>query len=155
MPLNEELEALLDEIKRLDNKQINNKKKSISPVISITEKPKQFDKKAFLLETEKKAYFEMSHYFKIVLMSIDDPGTGLEVWLKGVLPILLTRHSLDLEEWSRICNIGDNDTNLAKELEEDWKVFFLSTIKKGQIDTKILSLINEGRKQVDKIRKTT
>ncbi|MHA2074282.1 MAG: hypothetical protein ACW97X_06665, partial [Candidatus Hodarchaeales archaeon] len=80
-------------------------------------------------------------------------ATALEIWIKAIFPLLLQRHGLDLEEWERICDIGDNNPLLEKELDESWLDFFQDIIKKGQIDREILILINEGKKRVIKMQK--
>lgn len=154
MPLDEELDALLEEIKRLD-KNIASKKDKFPPItarIPSTELLSSI-KGVDILETEKKAYFELNHYFKLTLMSINDPGTALEIWIKAVLPYLLQRHAISLHEWERICNIGDRSDDIEKEMDADWLVFYKETICTGKINQNILGFINEGKKRVEKIQK--
>jgi hypothetical protein len=155
VPLDEELDALLEEIKKLKEKPLKTTVRTSTPNFQITDSSKSSVKKDYLLATEKKAYFQLSHYLKLVMLSIDDTATALEIWLKGVLPFLLTQHSLDPEEWERIVDLGDSNPQIAKESEENWRDFFQNTIKKGLVDTKILSMINEGRKRVKKMRAET
>ncbi|MFW9992744.1 MAG: hypothetical protein ACFFD4_11910 [Candidatus Odinarchaeota archaeon] len=154
MPIDQEqMDALLEEIKRLEKKPGKVKsRESVLPAFTKVSETQTPIKKEFLLSTEKKAYFHISHHYKLTMLSIDDPGTALAIWLKGILPLLLSQHGIDTEEWERICDLGDNDSKLGEELEENWKVFFQKTVKQKRIDTKILSLINEGKKRVEKMR---
>ncbi|UCG04507.1 MAG: hypothetical protein JSW11_11090 [Candidatus Heimdallarchaeota archaeon] len=154
MPLDKEkLDALLEEIKRLEERPI--KKRRVVKHHSIQTNNKSIFpiKKDFLLVTEKKVFFMMSHYYKLVMLSIDDTATAFEIWIKGVLPLLLGRYGLDREEWERVSDLGDRDSQLEQELTEDWKLFFQNTIQKGLIDNEILALINEGKKRVEKMRR--
>ncbi|MFX0171381.1 MAG: hypothetical protein ACFE9L_05630 [Candidatus Hodarchaeota archaeon] len=153
MPLDEELDALLEEIKKIKDKPLKTAIRTSIPTFQINDLSKTSVKKEYLLETEKTAYFQISHYLKLVMLSIDDTATALEIWLKGVLPLLLAQHSLDPEEWERIVDLGDTDHQIEKELEENWRDFFQNTIRKGCVDPKVLTLINEGRQRVKKMRK--
>lgn len=152
MPLDKEkLDALLEEIKRLEERPIKKRrvmKHHTIPTISQAISPV---KKDFLLATEKKVYFTISHYYKLVMLSIDDTSTAFEIWIKGILPLLLRRYSLDREEWERISDLGDSDSQLEKELTEDWKIFLQDTIQQGLIDKEILALINEGKLRIEKM----
>lgn len=153
MPLDKKkLDALLEEIKLLEEKPIEKHKIPHHPIVSTDIPSVSLAKKDYLLLTEKKAYFTINHYYKLVMLSIDDASTGFEIWIKGVLPLLLQRHSLDREEWERICDLGDRDSQIEKELTEDWRLFYRDTIQKGLIDSEILTLINEGRLRVKKMR---
>lgn len=107
-------------------------------------------KKKFLLPPEKHVYFQLSHYFRLVMVSMDDPGIGLEIWLRGVLPKLLTRYAITLEEWERITDIGDSDEEIQEELRKDWEDFYEKMIRQGKIEAEILGLINEGRARIQK-----
>ena len=154
VPLDKEkLDALLEEIKRLEEKPVKNRrvlKQNSMPRTKISISPV---KKDFLLDTEKKVYFLLSHYYKLVMLSIEDTATAFEIWIKGVLPLLLRRNGLDREEWERISDLGDDDSQLEEELTEDWKIFFQKTIQQGLIDNDILALINEGKLRVEKMRR--
>lgn len=143
------LDSLLEEIKNLEEI-VDEQPKKLRFLPSIrTDTP---EKKAYLLQTEKKAYFWISHHYRIAMLSIDDTATAIQVWIKGILPKLLTRHGLDPEEWERITELGDNDPRMQDELIEDWKIFYRDIIKQGKIDHEILSLIGEGRIRVEKMR---
>ena len=87
------------------------------------------------------------------MFSIEDTATAFEIWIKGVLPLLLRRNGLDREEWERISDLGDDNSQLEEELTEDWKIFFQKTIQQCLIDNKILALINEGKLRVEKMRR--
>ncbi len=153
MPLDKEkLNALLEVIKRLEEKPIIKRRVLRHPIIASAGIPPSPVKKAFLHITEKNAYFMINHHYKLVMLSIDDTATAFEIWIKGLLPLLLRRHSLDREEWERICDLGDSDSQLEKELTQDWKKYYQNTIQQGLIDTEILTLINEGRLRVEKMR---
>jgi hypothetical protein len=154
VPLDKEkLDALLEEIKRLEEKPIKKRRLIKRHIIPSTDKSISPLKKDFLLVTEKKTYFMISHYYRLVMLSIDDTATALEIWIKGMLPLLLRRYSLDREEWERINDLGDSDSQLEKELIEDWKLFFQETIQQGLIDNEILALINEGKRRIEKMRR--
>lgn len=154
MPLDKEkLDALLEEIKHLKDKPVKKQKAITHPTglaIKVSSSPL---KKDFLLTTEKQAYFDIDHYYKLVMLSIDDAATAFEIWIKGILPLLLVRHGLDREEWERICDLGDSLSQVQEELIEDWKKFFQKITQHGLIDKEILALINEGRLRVEKMRK--
>ncbi|MFX0183126.1 MAG: hypothetical protein ACFE95_08610 [Candidatus Hodarchaeota archaeon] len=152
MPLDEELDALLEEIKKIKDKPLKTTIRTSFPTFQTNDASESSIKKEYLLATEKKAYFQISHHLKLVMLSIEDTATALEIWLKGVLPLLLAQNSLDPEEWERIADLCDNDPQIAKESEEDWRNFFQNTIRKGLVDPKVLSLIKEGRKRVKKMR---
>ncbi len=153
MPLDKKkLDALLEEIKRLEEKPVKTQRVTVHHTPTTIHTSVSPVKRDFLLITEKKAYFQINHYYKLVMLSVDDTATALEIWIKGILPILLIRHGLDREEWERISDLGDNDTQLEKELTEDWKKFFQEIIQEGLIDKEILVLINEGKQRVMKMR---
>ena len=153
LPLDEELDALLEEIKKLDG-DIQSRKKKFPPISTGGASTQYIPsiKKPDLFETEKTAYFELNHYFKLTLMSIDDAGTALEIWIKAVLPHLLQKHALTTDEWERICNIGDKSDAIEQELDQDWLKFYKEIIRTGQVDEMILGFINEGKKRVEKMR---
>ncbi|MHA2298775.1 MAG: hypothetical protein ACXAEU_25945 [Candidatus Hodarchaeales archaeon] len=152
MPIDKEkLNGLLEEIKRLEKESLKKHRKYVNSTPITTREPVSHVKKAYLLPTEKKAYFEISHHYKLTMLYIEDTGTALAIWLKGILPLLLTKHGLDNEEWERICDIGDRDSRIEEELEIDWKEFFQKIVKEELIDERILSLINEGKERVKKM----
>ncbi len=154
MPLDKEkLDALLEEIKLLEERPIKKRRVLKRQTIPTTNKLISPIKKDHLLVTEKKVYFLISHYYKLVMLSIDDTATAFEIWIKGILPLLLRRYGLEREEWERISDLGDDDSQLEKELIEDWKVFFQDTIQQGLIDEEILTIINEGKLRVEKMRR--
>lgn len=154
MPLNNirKLKAILEELNQLEDDQKINKRISIplSNVVHV-EQPVSQEKKDYLLATEIKAYFEISHYYHLVSLSIDDLAISLEIWIKAILPLLLQQHGIDREEWERVCLIGDADPKLEKELRADWKNFLTIFIKQGQINQKVLSLIEKGKERVKKL----
>jgi prophage antirepressor-like protein len=153
VPLDKEkLDALLEEIKRLEEKPIKKRSTLRHPIIPSVDTTPSPVKKTFLHLTEKNVYFMINHYYKLVMLSIEDTATAFEIWIKGVLPLLLRRHGLEREEWERICDLGDNDSQLEKELTEDWKTFYHDTIQQGLIDNEVLKLINEGRLRIKKMK---
>jgi hypothetical protein len=146
------LDGLLKEIKNLKERVHETPKKLRTlPSFKMDSLPYP-EKKSYLLQTEKKAYFWITHHYKIAMLSIDDTATAIQVWIKGILPKLLTHHGLDPEEWERIADLGDNDSQVQDELIEDWKIFYNDVIKPGKIDSDILSIIGEGRSRVEKMR---
>jgi hypothetical protein len=105
-------------------------------------------KRKELLPTEQKAYFDISNHFQLVTSTIDDPSIAYEIWIKGILPLILPTHGIEFEEWDRICNIGDTDINLEIKLRESWKEFLQNKVQKDPINKKIWELILEGKKRV-------
>jgi len=154
VPLDKEkLDALLEEIKRLEDKSVIKQRVTAhSTGLTIKESSSPV-KKDFLLTTERKAYFDINNYYKLVMLSIDDAATAFEIWIKGILPLLLARHGLDREEWERICDLGDSLSQVEEELIEDWKKFFQNITQHGLVDKEILALINEGKLRVEKMRR--
>ena len=153
MPLDKrKIDDLLVEIKRIEDRKLKEKKKTHHQTIQKTDQMDTTVKKRYLLATEKQMYFLLSHHYKLTMLSVDEPATALEIWIKGILPLLLQRHGIEFDEWERICNIGDADPLLEEEHKKSWSHFFKNTIKKGQIDHEILILINEGKKRVKKLR---
>ncbi len=153
MPLDKKkLDALLEEIKNLKEKPVKKQRTLIHRTPSTTNLTTSPVKKEFLLTTEKRAYFQINHYYKLVMLSVGDTATALEIWIKGILPLLRVRHGLDREEWERICDLGDSNSQLEEELTEDWEKIFQKTIQQGLIDKEILTIINEGKMRVGKKR---
>lgn len=153
MPLDKKkLDALLDEIKDLKETPVKKQRTFIHQTPSTTNLTASPVKKDFLLTTEKNAYFQINHHYRLVMLSVDNTATALEIWIKGILPLLLVRHGIDQEEWERICDLGDRNAELEEEITEDWKKFFEKTIQQGLIDKEILTIINEGRRRVEKMR---
>ncbi len=153
MPLDKKkLDALLEDIKKLDDNEVKIKHSRPTQLVRKVNKDEFSLKKDHLLPTEKKMYFSISHFFKLNLLSINDTAIALEIWIKAILPLLLQRHGLDLDEWERICDIGDHDPKLEEEQDKSWLNFFHNTVKKGLIDREILVMINEGKNRVKKMR---
>ncbi len=153
MPLDKKkLDALLDEIKDLKETPVKKQRTFIHRTPSTTNLTASPVKRDFLLTTEKNAYFQINHHYRLVMLSVDNTATALEIWIKGILPLLLVRHGIDQEEWERICDLGDRNAELEEEITEDWKKFFEKTIQQGLIDKEILTIINEGRRRVEKMR---
>ena len=94
---------------------------------------------------EIKAYFDISHYYQLVILSIDDISIALEVWIKGILPILLLRHGIDLEEWDRICSLADSIKTIEQELSQDWERFLEKIVRHGLVDNEIEIIIDEAK----------
>ena len=93
LPLDKEkLDALLEEIKRLDDQKTKIKHTLAMQSFKAIDKTSPSMKKSHLLPTEIKVYFLISHYFRLTLLSINDAATALEIWIKAILPLLLQRH---------------------------------------------------------------
>ena len=103
MPIDKKkIDALMEDIEQLDKKLSTKKLKrkrvnlpSSSGALSPLKKP-------HLLETEKLVYFDICHYFKLTMISISRAETALEIWIKGILPLLLQRYMVEIEEWEII-----------------------------------------------------
>ncbi len=153
MPLDKKtLDALLEDIKKLDDIEVKIKHSRPRQIVKNVIKEEFPLKKDHLLPTEKKMYFSICHFFKLNLLSINDTAIALEIWIKAILPLLLQRHGLDLDEWERICDIGDHDPRLEEEQDKSWLKFFYNTVKEGKIDREILVMINEGKNRLIKMR---
>ncbi|MHA1213944.1 MAG: hypothetical protein ACTSPG_01485 [Candidatus Hodarchaeales archaeon] len=158
MPINKKiLDALLKEIEELEDKGNDNRETRKNIPLSSKIYSEKIDplKKNYLLPTEKQLFFYISNHYKLTMLAIDDPGIAWEIWLKGILPLLLKQHGLNNEEWERICDIGDSDKSIKLELRKEWTTFFKNTIEKGLVDKQIIKLINEGKLKVEKLRSTT
>ena len=154
MPLKNELDALLKEIAALEE-EIDKRKPKRKPARFPTgDHPLGPLKKSELLTTEKQVYFNNNHYFKLTMISIEKTEVALEIWIKGILPLLLKKQNLEIEEWERICEIGDKDKELQTESESEWTNFFNDTIKSGKVDEEVLVLLNEGKKKVERMLKS-
>ena len=153
MPLDKKkIDALLVEIKLIEDRELKKKQKILHQTIQKTAHLDTTIKKRYLLPTEKQMYFLISHHYKLTMLSIDEPATAIEIWIKGILPTLLQHHAIEFDEWERICNIGDADQSLEEEQNESWSNFFKNKIRKGRIDRELLILINEGKNRVKKLR---
>ncbi|MHA2091589.1 MAG: hypothetical protein ACW98K_12075 [Candidatus Kariarchaeaceae archaeon] len=151
MPIENELDALLEEIALLEKKIDKRKPKKKLARLPTDDHPLSPLKKPVLLPTEKKVYFQINQYFKLTMISIENTEVALEIWIKGVLPLLLKRLNLEVEEWERISDLGDADKELQIESDSEWTNFFQHTIKSGNIDEEILILINEGKKKIERM----
>ncbi|MHA1984240.1 MAG: hypothetical protein ACW967_07785 [Candidatus Hodarchaeales archaeon] len=149
MPL--DLSKLKDLIEELEEKektsQVDLKLKKLFGTNSSINS--EITKKKKLLPTEKKAYFDITNHFQLVTSSIDDPSIAYEIWIKGILPLILPIHGIEFEEWDRICNIGDSDANLEIDLKKNWKAFLQNKVQKGLINEEIWELILEGKKRLE------
>jgi hypothetical protein len=153
MPLKNELDALLEEITALEKEIDKRKPKKKFARFPTSDHPLAPLKKTELLSTEKQVYFRINHYFKLTMLSIEKTEVALEIWIKAILPLLLKKLNLEVEEWERICEIGDQNKDLQTESDLEWKNFFDHTIKLGNVDKEILVLINEGKKKIERMLK--
>jgi len=104
MPIDKKkIDALLEDIAHLDKKL--SKKKLRRKRVNLPNSTNALSplKKPELLETEKLVYFDICHYFKLTMLSIQHTETALEIWIKGILPLLLQRYMVEIEEWERMC----------------------------------------------------
>jgi hypothetical protein len=148
MPIDKrKLDSLLDEIAILEKNIDSRKRTKRRPRLTSATHSLSPLKQPELLETEKMLYFQFCHYFKLTMLSIEHTEVALEIWIKGVLPHLLSLYNMENEEWERLCAIGDTDSQIQKELEDDWVTFFREIVEKGRIEEEILTLIDEGKKK--------
>ncbi|MHA1443325.1 MAG: hypothetical protein ACTSR4_01040, partial [Candidatus Hodarchaeales archaeon] len=145
------IDALLEDIAHLDKKL--SKKKFRRKRVNLPNSSNALSplKKPDLLETEKLVYFDICHYFKLTMLSINHTETALEIWIKGILPLLLQRYMVEIEEWERMCDIGDNNSEIQQQQEESWQKFFHEIIQQGRLDSEALDLINQGKKRSDQL----
>ncbi len=156
MPIDKrKLDALLEEITQLDKEIETHTKKRPIPRISQGKHSLSPLKRPQLAETEKQIYFLLNHYFKLVMVSFQNAEVSLQIWIKGVLPLLLKQYNLEVEEWERICDIGDNSSDIQNEVDTSWKDFFQNIVQAGKIEDEVLSMINEGKKKDEWRTRTT
>ena len=156
MPIDKKkLDALLEEISQLDEEIETHTRKRPIPRISQGKHSLSPLKKSQLVETEKQIYFLLNHYFKLVMLSFQNAEVSLQIWIKGVLPFLLKQYNIEVEEWERICNIGDNSPDIQKEIDVSWKEFFQNAVQIGKIEEEVLFMINEGKKKDEWRTRTT
>jgi hypothetical protein len=152
MPIDKKkIDALMEDIDQLDKKMSEKKLKRKRVNLPSSSEALSPLKKPHLLETEKLVYFDICHYFKLTMISISRAETALEIWIKGILPLLLQRYMVEIEEWERMCDIGDNNPEIQQQQEESWKKFYDEIVKQGNLDSEILDLINKGKKKVDRL----
>lgn len=150
MPLDKEkLDDILDIIKFLETLPEKREDFALPKQNILLEKTTQPEiKPSTLGSSERKIYFYLSHFFRLTLLSIPDTAVALETWVNILLPYFMTNLSVvDEDSWAIICEKGDNDKNLQKELDEDWIKFYNHYVKKNKIKPKILKLLGEGRKK--------
>lgn len=116
----------------------------VNIISSIPSEKSNHLKKEKLAETEINAYIDITFHYKLTIMAISRLHQALQVWLNGILPILLTRHSLNKVEWGRISNIGDFDPEIQTELESKWLHFFENRVKTKLIDPEIWNLLQKN-----------
>ena len=152
MPIDKKkIDALLEDFESLEKKLSKKKLKKKRVNLPSSSEALSPLKKPHLLDTEKQVYFDICHYFKLTMISISRAETALEIWIKGILPLLLQRYMVEIEEWERMCDIGDNNPEIQQEQEESWKKFYHQVVKQGNLDSEILDLINKGKKKVDQL----
>ena len=117
---------------------------SISIKTKIPDNYETEKKKSKLLETEKRVFINISHYFRLLNIIILDLSIAYELWLKAILPILLDEVGLKIEEWDRICTIGDENQELNNEVDINW-VQFLDKLKSGDINEEIWEILKKGK----------
>lgn len=105
-----------------------------------------------LTETESKVYILLSHYFRLLTITVPNLSVAYEIWLKGILEVLLDEVGLSFDNWDRICTIGDHDNSLQERVDSEWTVF-LEEIQKGNINTKVWALIQKGKKRSNELIK--
>ncbi len=152
MPIDKKkIDALLEDIAHLDKKL--SKKKLRRKRVNLPNSTNALSplKKPDLLETEKLVYFDICHYFKLTMLSINHTETALEIWIKGLLPFLLQRYMVEIEEWERMCDLGDNNPEIQQQQDESWKDFYQEIIQQGKLGIEILDLINKGKKRADQL----
>ena len=108
--------------------------------------------KEILSETESKVYVSLNHYFRLLTITVPNLSIAYEIWLKGILQVLLQEVGLTLEDWDRICTIGDHNQTLLDRIDAEW-TSFLEQIKKGTINNKAWEFIQIGKKRSNELLK--
>ena len=135
--LNKKFEEIFEEIK--DHK--DSPKQLLKNVYSTFPPEDKTLKKETIVETELNAYLDISLHYKLTIIAITRLNHALNIWINGILPILLEKHSLSRSEWERISNIGDNDENIERKLNNKWLEFYKSKVKTKQIQPEIWSIL--------------
>ena len=112
----------------------------------------QYHEKEKLTETEAKVYILISHYFRLLTLTVPNLSVAYEIWLKGILKVLMSDVGLTLENWDRICTIGDHDSDLQDRMDTDLPSF-LDQIKLGKMNEEVWELIQKGKKRSNELMK--
>ena len=147
-----ELEAFIEELNEL----LRTKKDNfirISPSTTVDSFLVQDEPtKETLSETESKVYVLLNHYFRLLTLTVSNLSIAYEIWLKGILQVLLQEVGLTLENWDRICTFGDHNQTLLDRIDTEW-TGFLEEIKKGNINNEAWELIQKGKKRSNELMK--
>lgn len=146
-----ELEEFIEEL----NEQLRFKKgkfHSLTSHLMIKAIDQEYHVARELTETELKVYIKLSNYFRLTTITIPDLAIAYEMWLKGILPLLLEEVGLSSENWDEICSLGDHDSKNIERVDKEW-LDFLEQIKKGQLNHDVWKLIQLGKKRSGIIRK--
>lgn len=106
-----------------------------------------------LRETELRVYIKISHYFRLTTITIPNINIAYEIWLKGILDVLLQEIGLTAENWDEICTIGDHNRKHLTRVDREWPKY-LEDIRRGNINPKVWELIQIGKKRAQIVEKT-
>ena len=151
-----ELKQFIDEL----NESLRNNPQPVSRHLSFKETEindllcalNEETQSTMLSETEAKVYITISHYFRLLTLTVPNLTVAYEIWLKAILQILLGEVGLSFESWDRICAIGDHRRRLQDRLDKDW-TNFLETIKEGKINEEVWYLIQKGKDRSEELIK--
>ena len=147
-----ELEIFIQELHELaQSKKYSFKKFKPSTTLDFFTLDEYFEKET-LTETETKVYITISHYFRLVTITIPNISVAYELWLKGILQILLAEVGLTLDNWDRICTIGDHDSAIQDLVDSEWTTF-LEEIQQGHLNEEIWELIQKGKRRSSELLK--
>ena len=147
-----ELEAFIEEL----NEQLRLTKgryhKNIRHEILPGQEQEALTKKKELRETELRAYVKISHYFRLTTITIPNINIAYEIWLKGILEVLLREIVLTTDSWDEICTVGDHNKKYLKRVDREWPLF-LEEIRKGEMNQEVWKLIQIGKKRSQMVEK--
>lgn len=147
-----ELEIFIQELHELAQSKKNSfKKLKPSTTLDSFTLDEYFEKET-LTETETKVYITISHYFRLVTITIPNISVAYELWLKGILQILLAEVGLTLDNWDRICTIGDHDSAIQELVDAEWTTF-LEEIQQGHLNEEVWELIQKGKRRSSELLK--
>lgn len=145
-----ELELFIQELHELAQSKKNSlQKPKLSSTLDVFTLNKYTEKES-LSETEIKVYITINHYFRLVTITIPNLSVAYELWLKGILQILLAEVGLTLDNWDRICTIGDHDSDIQELVDAKWTAF-LERIQRGHMNEEVWDLIQKGKRRSNEL----
>lgn len=139
-----ELEEFIEELNRLLAENKGKPSRIRPPTIIQSNYDEEVPVHETLTETEAKVFIKISNYFRVLTITVPNLTVAYEIWLKGILQLLLDEVGLTFENWDRICSIGDQDSELLDRVDTEWTMF-LGELRAGHINPEVWDLIQKGK----------